>query len=258
MDTDLESINGFSAGNSAAEVFIQGLAGMVNQGDVETMIRAQKQMLQRFEKTNEMLLNCNALSQSRLKTANEDFKRHVKCLGEMKKDLDYIFRKIRIIKQKLQQQYPVIYAEVQPQQQQRSSLAEEAEDETETASTSKAKATGGGGGAEGAATVAAAALLTVTEAEGGAAKAEGGAAKAEGGAAKAAAVDEGSAPATTSTKPTAASGSKKSGATIEYVQMEEAIDNGVVELENELIKRVCSVEIANPNDSSDCTSEDTG
>ncbi|EDW78780.2 uncharacterized protein Dwil_GK12522 [Drosophila willistoni] len=205
MDTDLESINGFSAGNSAAEVFIQGLAGMVNQGDVETMIRAQKQMLQRFEKTNEMLLNCNALSQSRLKTANEDFKRHVKCLGEMKKDLDYIFRKIRIIKQKLQQQYPVIYAEVQPQQQQRSSLAEEAEDETE-----------------------------------------------------AAAVDEGSAPATTSTKPTAASGSKKSGATIEYVQMEEAIDNGVVELENELIKRVCSVEIANPNDSSDCTSEDTG
>ncbi|XP_068142753.1 kxDL motif-containing protein CG10681 [Drosophila tropicalis] len=238
MDTDLESFNGFSAGNSAAEVFIQGLAGMVNQGDVETMIRAQKQMLQRFEKTNEMLLNCNALSQSRLKTANEDFKRHVKCLGEMKKDLDYIFRKIRIIKQKLQQQYPVIYAEVQPQQKQRSSLAEEAEDETETASTSKAKATGGEGAA-------ASLPLLLTEVA------------TEGGAAKVAAVDEGSA-ATTSTKTTAASGSKKCGATIEYVQMEEAIDNGVVELENELIKRVCSVEIANPNDSSDCTSEDTG
>lgn len=29
---------------TAAEVFIQGLAGLVNQGDVETMIRAQKQM----------------------------------------------------------------------------------------------------------------------------------------------------------------------------------------------------------------------
>lgn len=39
---DLESFTGF--GNSAAEAFIQSLAGMVNQGDVETMIRAQKQM----------------------------------------------------------------------------------------------------------------------------------------------------------------------------------------------------------------------
>ncbi|XP_017100153.2 kxDL motif-containing protein CG10681 [Drosophila bipectinata] len=190
---DLESFTGF--GNSAAEAFIQSLAGMVNQGDVENMIRAQKQMLQRFEKTNEMLLNCNALSQSRLKNATEDFKRHVKCLNEMKKDLDYIFRKIRVIKQKLQQQYPTIYAEVQPQ---RSSLAEEAEEEA----------------------------CARKPAE--------------------------------NPKPTAASGTKKNAATIEYVQMEEAVDNGTVEIENELIKRVCSVETANPNDSSDCTSEDTG
>ncbi|XP_036344965.1 kxDL motif-containing protein CG10681-like, partial [Rhagoletis pomonella] len=116
---------------TAAEVFIQGLAGLVNQGDVETMIRAQKQMLQRFEKTNEMMLNCNQLSQSRLKNANDDFKKHVKLLTEMKKDLDYIFRKVRSIKQKLNQQYPLAYAEAQPQ---RSSLAEEAEDETEVAS----------------------------------------------------------------------------------------------------------------------------
>lgn len=118
----------------------------------------------------------------------------------MKKDLDYIFRKVRIIKQKLQQQYPAIYAEVQPQ---RSSLAEEAEDETESAKAAQA--------------------AEVAKA-----------------------------------KPSAESVPKKSGATIEYVQMQEAIENGIVEVENELIKRVCSVETANPNDSSDCTSEDTG
>lgn len=147
-----------------------------------------------------MLLNCNALSQSRLKNANEEFKRHVKLLSEMKKDLDYIFRKVRIIKQKLQQQYPAIYAEVQPQ---RSSLAEEAEDETESA--------------------------------------------------KPAQIAE-----TAEPKPAVEQTPKKSGATIEYVQMQEAIENGTVEIENELIKRVCSVETANPNDSSDCTSEDTG
>lgn len=147
-----------------------------------------------------MLLNCNALSQSRLKSATDDFKRHVKLLSEMKKDLDYIFRKVRIIKQKLQQQYPAIYAEVQPQ---RSSLAEEAEDETESAKSAQA--------------------VEATKA-----------------------------------KLPAESAPKKSGATIEYVQMQEAIENGIVEVENELIKRVCSVETANPNDSSDCTSEDTG
>ncbi|XP_017071677.1 kxDL motif-containing protein CG10681 [Drosophila eugracilis] len=198
---DLESFTGF--GNSAAEAFIQSLAGMVNQGDVETMIRAQKQMLQRFEKTNEMLLNCNALSQSRLKSASEDFKRHVKCLNDMKKDLDYIFRKIRVIKQKLQLQFPAIYAEVQPQ---RSSLAEEAEDDTEAQAKKNTETPASSAG---------------------------------------------------KSVPTS-SATKKSAATIEYVQMEEAVDNGTVEIENELIKRVCSVETANPNDSSDCTSEDTG
>lgn len=86
---------------TAPEVFVQGLAGIVNQGDVEQIIRAQKQMLQRFEKTNEMLLNCNALSQNRLKLATEEFKKHTKMLSEMKKDLDYVFKKIRIIKSKL-------------------------------------------------------------------------------------------------------------------------------------------------------------
>lgn len=156
--------------------------------------------LQRFEKTNEMLLNCNALSQSRLKQANDDFKRHCKVLADMKKDLDYIFRKIRSIKQKLNHQYPLAYAEAQPQ---RSSLAEEAEDETETKKAADKKCEK-----------------------------------------QSASVSEDPSRTPKST-------------TVEYVQMEEAVDNGKP-VENELIKRVCSVETANPNDSSDCTSEDTG
>uniref|UniRef100_A0A2M4BYZ5 KxDL domain-containing protein n=1 Tax=Anopheles marajoara TaxID=58244 RepID=A0A2M4BYZ5_9DIPT len=98
---------------TAAEVFVQGLAGLVNQTDVEVMIRAQKQMLQRFEKTNEMLLNCNALSASRMKVATDDFKKHTKLLHDMKKDLDYIFRKIRMIKAKVGNQYPAAYAEAE-------------------------------------------------------------------------------------------------------------------------------------------------
>ncbi|XP_012285591.1 kxDL motif-containing protein CG10681 [Orussus abietinus] len=95
---------------TAPEVFVQGLAGIVDQQDVESMIRAQKQMLQRFEKTNEMLTNCNQLSVSRLKTASSEFKKHTVLLTEMKKDLDYIFKKIRVIKNKLNQHYPYSFS----------------------------------------------------------------------------------------------------------------------------------------------------
>jgi hypothetical protein len=129
---------------TAPEVFIQGLAGIVDQQDVESMIRAQKQMypsqvfvihlllyifysrLQRFEKTNEMLTNCNALSANRLKTIGPEFKKHTQLLLEMKKDLDYIFKKIRAIKTKLSAQYPDAFAEAV-----RSSLAEECEEDEE-------------------------------------------------------------------------------------------------------------------------------
>ncbi|ERL88287.1 kxDL motif-containing protein CG10681 [Dendroctonus ponderosae] len=110
---------------TAPEVFIQGLAGIVDQQDVETMIRAQKQMLQRFEKTNEMLTNCNALSASRLKTVAPEFKKHIHLLVEMKKDLDYIFKKLRAIKMKLSAQYPEAFSEAA-----RSSFAEECEEDT--------------------------------------------------------------------------------------------------------------------------------
>ncbi|CAF4860542.1 unnamed protein product [Pieris macdunnoughi] len=94
---------------SAPEVFVQGLAGMVDQSDVEVIIRAQKTMLQRFEKTTEMLTNCNQLSASRLRAASVEFKKHTQLLLDMKKDLNYIFKKIRAIKTKLSTQYPEAY-----------------------------------------------------------------------------------------------------------------------------------------------------
>nr|CAG4638701.1 EOG090X0CBU [Cyclestheria hislopi] len=96
---------------TAPEVFVQGLAGLVNQHDVESMIRAQKQMLQRFEKTNEMLVNCNALSQAHLQKATQEFKKHIQLLNDMKKDLDNIFKRIRVLKSKVAGQYPQAYKE---------------------------------------------------------------------------------------------------------------------------------------------------
>ncbi|RZF33307.1 hypothetical protein LSTR_LSTR007652 [Laodelphax striatellus] len=108
-ESDIGSIECFQ-NYTSPEVFIQGLAGIVDQQDVESMIRAQKQMLQRFEKTNEMLLNCNSLSVNRLKVASVELKKHTQLLVEIRKDLDGVFKRVRSLKTKLGDQYPDAFA----------------------------------------------------------------------------------------------------------------------------------------------------
>jgi len=51
--------------------------------------------MSRFEKTNEMLLNFNRLSDARYDSTQADFRKHINLLHDMRKDLDSIFRRIR-------------------------------------------------------------------------------------------------------------------------------------------------------------------
>lgn len=46
------------------------------------------------------------MSSGRLKAANDDFKKHIKLINDIKKDLDYIFKTIRSIKSRITSQYP--------------------------------------------------------------------------------------------------------------------------------------------------------
>ena len=78
---------------SASEVLVQD--------DVGLMVQSQKEMLQRFEKTNEMLSNVNNLSTIRLDRANKDFKKHTQIILNMKKDLEIIFRRLKLIREAL-------------------------------------------------------------------------------------------------------------------------------------------------------------
>lgn len=75
-----------------------------------------------------MLLNCNALSNGRLKAANDDFKKHIKLVNDMKKDLDYIFKKIRNIKTRIGVQYPQAMKRAE-QKLKTNSLSEESREE---------------------------------------------------------------------------------------------------------------------------------
>ncbi|XP_036749521.1 kxDL motif-containing protein 1 isoform X2 [Manis pentadactyla] len=99
--------------DSASRVFCSRILSMVNTDDVNAIILAQKNMLDRFEKTNEMLLNFNNLSSVRLQQMSERFVHHTRTLVEMKRDLDSIFRRIRTLKGKLARQHPEAFS---PQQ----------------------------------------------------------------------------------------------------------------------------------------------
>ncbi|CAB1331673.1 unnamed protein product [Coregonus sp. 'balchen'] len=95
---------------TASGMFCNRMLSMVNSEDVNAIIQAQRHMLDRFEKTNEMLINFNGLSNVRLQQMNEHFLLHTRTLVEMKKDLDSIFRRIRTLKVKIAKQYPEAFS----------------------------------------------------------------------------------------------------------------------------------------------------
>ncbi|XP_075997928.1 kxDL motif-containing protein 1 [Genypterus blacodes] len=97
---------------TASGVFCNRMLSMVNSEDVNAIIQAQRHMLDRFEKTNEMLINFNGLSNVRLQQMNERFLLHTRTLVEMKKDLDSIFRRIRTLKGKVAKQYPEAFSNI--------------------------------------------------------------------------------------------------------------------------------------------------
>ena len=78
-----------------ADAFLDSLLSMVNNEDMVAILKAQSQMLDRFEKTNEMLSNFNRLSAKRYEKTVEQFREHTDTLLTMKKDLDSVFRRIR-------------------------------------------------------------------------------------------------------------------------------------------------------------------
>lgn len=88
------------------EAFVRGMTSEVNAADVSRMMTLQQHMMSRFEKTNEMLLNFNRLSDARYEQTETDFRKHIHLLHDMRKDLDNIFRRIRVLKHRLGAQYP--------------------------------------------------------------------------------------------------------------------------------------------------------
>lgn len=90
--------------------FTEALVEQVNKNDVNAMVLLQREMLSRYEKTNEMLINFNMLSSARFEATSEEFRKHTLLLYEMKRDLNTIFKRIRVLKQRLGKLYPEAFS----------------------------------------------------------------------------------------------------------------------------------------------------
>jgi len=108
---DEKEIRGADINNcfKASDVFLHGLVSEVKRDDVYHIVDTQKHMLSRFEKTNEMLLNFNVLSSTRYTSTDLDFRSHIHLLLDTKKDLDAVFKRIRLLKTKLSVIYPAAF-----------------------------------------------------------------------------------------------------------------------------------------------------
>ncbi|XP_021368610.1 kxDL motif-containing protein 1-like [Mizuhopecten yessoensis] len=108
METESEGGSRISddEGCPSSVAFTEALMGQIKGADVGAMVELQRDMLSRYEKTNEMLINFNMLSSTRFDATSQSFRNHTLLLYDMKKDLDVVFRRIRILKQRLGKLYP--------------------------------------------------------------------------------------------------------------------------------------------------------
>ncbi|CAH8507341.1 unnamed protein product [Heterobilharzia americana] len=91
---------------STDEVFNTFINNMLNSSKTIEIIHHQDIMLNKFEKTNEMLRTVTELSETRYRILFTEFTEHIKTIILLKKDIDNIFKRIQFIKKLLSIHYP--------------------------------------------------------------------------------------------------------------------------------------------------------
>ncbi|CAF1497676.1 unnamed protein product [Adineta ricciae] len=97
---------------SPASTFVNLLLNEVNNTDVHNLLDVQRSFLHQLDKTVEKIDGINKLSAKRYLDASRDFSSHTQMLTTMKTDLDYIFKRIKLLKIRLNKKYPDAYASV--------------------------------------------------------------------------------------------------------------------------------------------------
>ncbi|KAM9961474.1 hypothetical protein ACTFIR_004325 [Dictyostelium discoideum] len=83
------------------------MIGLTNQNDVNNILNLQTEILKKQYETNHMLSHFNEYSSQKYHQMSSDFEKHTKMLKEMKKDLDYIFKKTRNLQILLNEKFQI-------------------------------------------------------------------------------------------------------------------------------------------------------
>ncbi|KAN0033860.1 hypothetical protein ACTFIV_000336 [Dictyostelium citrinum] len=83
------------------------MIGLTNQNDVNNILNLQTEILKKQYETNHMLSHFNEYSSQKYNQMSSDFEKHTKMLKEMKKDLDYIFKKTRNLQILLNEKFQI-------------------------------------------------------------------------------------------------------------------------------------------------------
>lgn len=93
--------------------FLDRLSGLMNKENADLILSEQDNMLETLEVANEKLSKLNSLSENSYELCAAEFRRYTQTLTGMKRDLDSVFRRIRLLKSRVASQYPEAYTEVQ-------------------------------------------------------------------------------------------------------------------------------------------------
>ncbi|CAF3365709.1 unnamed protein product [Rotaria sp. Silwood1] len=110
MDANVDLIPCTS--ETTASLIINLFSNEINKQDVNGLLHAQNLLLEQLDKTNEKLDGINKLSAERYLDATKEFTNHTHMLTTMKRDLDLIFKRIQLLKMRLNKKYPESYASV--------------------------------------------------------------------------------------------------------------------------------------------------
>ncbi|XP_011405386.1 PREDICTED: kxDL motif-containing protein 1-like [Amphimedon queenslandica] len=95
---------------SDGDIFINNLSEIVPHDKIVAIRQEQAKMLQVLEITNWKLSSLNDVSEETFQKSVADFRQKTKMLGDLKKQLDSIFRRIRHLKAQAAANYPEAYA----------------------------------------------------------------------------------------------------------------------------------------------------
>eukprot|EP01135_Chromosphaera_perkinsii_P008604 Nk52_evm46s1401 gene=Nk52_evmTU46s1401 len=96
-------------GVKAGEVFCENVLGFVSRDQLEEAMAIQLKTKERFEEINEKLTSINQYSAREFREMSKAFKDHTTLLLNLKKNLDSLAKRIRVIKTQVQQKYPKEY-----------------------------------------------------------------------------------------------------------------------------------------------------